>query len=229
VARQTAGFGIGGGMALHREVLPELLDSLPHEDPAVVRSRAELKLINRIMGNHRWLCREIAARSASGGRVLELGAGEGGLHAEIRERSAGAVWQWFAVDLAPQPEEWPPGAIWHQGDLFQMAELPDAEVLVANLFLHHFHEPALRWIGEHLPEQCRMVLASEPLRSRRSLLQGQLFSKIADLSWVTRHDMDRSIRAGFVNRELPEALGLHGWQVEITQTFLGAYRMKASR
>jgi hypothetical protein len=33
-------------------VLPELLVSLPHDDPAARRSRDELRLINRIMGKH---------------------------------------------------------------------------------------------------------------------------------------------------------------------------------
>lgn len=228
-ARKWQSFEISRSVPLQRVVLPELLDSLAHGDPAAVRSRAELRLINRIMGNHRWLVREMENWNAPGERVLELGAGDGGLQTEVRERSGDASWRWAAVDLAPRPTDWPLDAAWYQGDLFQMAELPAAEVVVANLFLHHFQESELHWIGTHLPRECRVILASEPLRSRRSLLQGRLLSEIADFSWVTRHDMDRSIRAGFVASELPEALRLSGWQVKITQTFLGAYRMRAWR
>jgi SAM-dependent methyltransferase len=216
-------------MVMPREVLPELLDSLSHSDPAAVRSREELRLINALMGNYRWLVREIEASSLHGGRVLELGAGDGGLLAAVRQRAQDVVGQWAAVDLAPRPVQWPLDAVWHQGDLFQMSQLPAAELVVANLFLHHFAVRELRWIGKHLPPECRVFLAGEPLRSRRSLLQGRLLSVVTNLSRVTRHDMDRSIRAGFVGRELPEALGLGGWHATVTQTVLGAYRMRAWR
>ena len=62
---------------IQREVLPELLDTLPNEDPAAVTSRAELRLINRLMGNHRWVERRVRQLPPSRRRVLELGAGDG--------------------------------------------------------------------------------------------------------------------------------------------------------
>lgn len=181
------------------------------------------------MGNHRWLVRQIGASVADGGSILELGAGDGGLQAALRQGLGRGPWRWSAVDLAPRPSDWPVEAGWYQEDLLQMKELPAAELVVANLFLHHFEEAELRWIGRHLPRQCRVILACEPLRSARSLAQGRLLAWAANLSNVTRHDMDRSIRAGFVGGELSDALGLSGWQTKVTRTFLGAYRMRAWR
>ena len=63
-----------------RRVQPEILDDLPAEDPRAVRSRRDLRLINRLMGNHRWVLRHVAEHS---GRVVELGAGDGCLARRI--------------------------------------------------------------------------------------------------------------------------------------------------
>src|SRR5690606_11470579 len=40
---------------MKRLVQPEILDSLPHHHPAVAANRRDLFLINRIMGNFRWI------------------------------------------------------------------------------------------------------------------------------------------------------------------------------
>lgn len=214
-----------------RLVLPELLDTLPSADPAAIQSRRELRLINGIMGNHRWLMGNLAAVSVGGAspRILELGAGDGGaLEAALRAGTVHAS-QWTAVDLAPAPEGWPAESTWLQGDLFGLKCLPEAEVLVANLFLHHFEIPALARIGQQIPASCRLFLACEPARYRLHGVQGRVLSWLAAFGPVTRHDMDLSIRAGFRGNELPDWLGLQGWQVRVTRTVLGAYRMRAWR
>ena len=71
---------------MQRRVEPELLDTLPADDPAAQRSRRELRLINAIMGNHRWLEREVRRSIRPGWRVLELGAGDGTFGARLIAR-----------------------------------------------------------------------------------------------------------------------------------------------
>jgi len=212
-----------------RQVLPELLDSLPHDDPAALRSRGELLMINRIMGNHRWLCRTLQQPDLEGRHVLELGAGDGALAQRAWREGASQPARWSAIDLAPMPAEWPGEASWLQSDLFSLQELPDAEIVVTNLFLHHFHNHQLEILGRRLPSSCRTFLACEPARRRVHSLQGRLLSVLAGLSQVTRHDMLASIRAGFTGNELAHALRLQGWQTETSTTTLGAYRFKAWR
>ncbi len=194
-----------------------------------MRSRRELRLINSIMGNHRWIARELASGRGSQRSVLELGAGDGSLIRELCGTGEGGFAEWSAVDLAPRPPEWPEGAPWHQGDVFEMERLPEAEVVVANLFLHHFENAQLRWMGGRLPQSCRLFLANEPARARFHSVQGRILAWVAGFGRVTCHDMDRSIRAGFWGDELPQALGLDGWQVKVSCTPLGAYRMRAWR
>jgi hypothetical protein len=44
---------------MRRVVIPELLDHLPQDDPAAERSRADLRRINFLMGNGRWVTRTL--------------------------------------------------------------------------------------------------------------------------------------------------------------------------
>jgi hypothetical protein len=212
-----------------RIVSPEQLDSLPHTDAAAIRSRRELRWINWIMGNHRWMARELKLRAAPGARVLELGAGDGGLLEVVRASGGVEASRWNAVDLAPVPEGWPAEAGWHQRDVFSATPLPGAEVVVANLFLHHFEAEGLMRIGGLLPAECRLILASEPARYVVHRVQGGWLGWLADFHAVTRHDMRCSIEAGFRGAELPDLLGLNGWRVRVWSTLLGAYRMCAWR
>ena len=213
---------------MQRRVEPELLDALPTDDPSAQRSRRELRLINAIMGNHCWLAREMRRSVRPGWRVLELGAGEGTFGARLVSSGICEPRQLTGIDLALRPAAWPAGAAWMQGDVFAGA-LPEAEIVVANLFLHHFDPEALAQLGARLPAKCRILLASEPARRRLHLAQGVLLSIFALLSRVTRHDMGISIRAGFLGDELPRALGIGGWKCETSTTFVGAHRLRAVR
>ncbi len=212
-----------------RQVLPELLDALPHDDPAALRSREELHFINRLMGNHHWICRTLQEQALKSDRILELGAGDGSLAHHAWNKNIAQSAQWSALDLAPAPINWPRDALWYQRDLFTLPILPDAEIIVANLFLHHFENDQLRELGSRLPESCRLFIACEPARRRLHTLQGHLLSALVDLSEVTHHDMLVSIRAGFIREELPQALGLSDWQTLVSVTTMGAYHFTAWR
>ena len=54
-----------------RQIVPEILDSLSGDDPGALRSRRDLRLINFLMGNERWILKQ----NHYGG-MIELGAGE---------------------------------------------------------------------------------------------------------------------------------------------------------
>ena len=199
-----------------------MLDSLPPTAPEAVRSRRELRWINAIMGTHRWLRKSLRARWQAGHRVLEIGAGDGSLWTPALVPPS----QWTALDLAPRPTAWPESAHWLQEDLLQ-ASLPEAEIVVANLFLHHFTPDLLATIGKQLPASCRLLIACEPARRSLHAWQGRALSALLQLSDVTRHDMLVSIQAGFLGDELPAALGLDGWKWRVSTSLLGAYHLTA--
>jgi hypothetical protein len=212
---------------VQRRVEPEILDSLPPENREAVASRRDLRWINALMQNHRWLERRVKVTRRPGWRVLELGAGDGTLgHRLVR---AGAVEPSLltAVDLAPTPANWAKEARWMQQDVLTQP-LPEAELVVANLFLHHFEPPALRMLGHALPESCQVLLCCEPARRSLHLWQSRLLM-LLPLSRVTRHDMPVSIRAGFLGDELSRFFGISDWKVSVSTTFFGAYRLEAHR
>ncbi len=212
-----------------RIVQPELLETYPDDHPDARVGREDLRLVNAVMGNHRWVERSLRRHGRPGWRILEIGAGDGALAQRLWQRGVCRPEQLHAVDLAGRPAAWPARSGWTQGDLLQQA-LPDCEVLIANLFLHHFQDDQIRRLGERLPPSTRLILAAEPARRRVHTFMGRLFCALAELHPITRHDMQVSIRAGFRGDELQRALGLgEPWQCAVSERPLGAYRFLAWR
>jgi len=209
-----------------RLIQPELLDALPFDHPAALANRRDLRLINLLMGNHRWLSRVLRARVRPSAPILELGAGTGDLASRLQRRG----WRIAGLDLCPAPEGWPDAAPWHRADLRSFAGYRAYEVICGNLIFHQFAAGELVRLGARLQARARLLVACEP--ARRPVAQSLLrLSPLLGLSPVTRHDARVSIAAGFLRDELPRLLGLDPgrWAWRCQTTLLGAYRMIAWR
>lgn len=212
-----------------RQLQPELLDLLPQADPDAVRAREEMRIVNAAMGNHGWIERVIRRHSQRGWRVTELGAGDGAFSRRLLASGLFQEADLQALDLAPRPADWPAACGWHCGDLLA-AKLPESEIVVANLFLHHFTTAQLRELGSRISPSTRLLVAAEPARLWIHTLLGRLLCAVAELNHVQCHDMQVSIRAGFRGDELRAALGLGDeWQVSSQMHPLGGYRFIAER
>lgn len=210
---------------MQRIVHPELLDSLPSDDPSAMRSRRDLRRINGMMGNLRWLGRSLREsclpRKA---RIVEVGSGDG----DFAHAMANEGYSVTAVDLSPRPAGLPDRVRWIQGDLFDELPRLSADVLIANLFWHHFDDEQLATLAPSI-ERFPLVLASEPLRAQFPKLLGAVLAPFVNK--VTRHDLFVSIRAGFLPGELPNhwQLDSEHWRIQETTGVLGAYRINARR
>ncbi|MFM7603897.1 MAG: hypothetical protein ACKO8Z_01705 [Prosthecobacter sp.] len=214
---------------MKRIVAPEILETLAADDPQAVQGRLDLLKVNWIMGNHRWLLRTLRRERKAGERICELGAGDGTLSRKILHGAICVPQELHSIDLANEPSGWPPGAVWHSGDLFDRV-LPDGEILIANLFLHHFTAEQLALLGLRISPKTRLIIAAEPARYFIHQFMGWLFSKIARLNPVTCHDMQVSLRAGFRRDELSRALGLGDeWTITCQSRPFGALRMVMRR
>lgn len=208
-----------------RVLTPEILDRLPADSPAARRSRRDLRLTNALMGNHRWLQRELQQTTRPGEAALELGAGDGAfaLRANQGELPVDALEQ-----TCPAPAGWPGNRRWHPADLRSFDGYAAYPIIIGNLIFHHLSDDELGQLGERLRRHARVILASEPTRSRTSPVMFAVFGRLLGADRVTLHDARVSIEAGFLGRELPDLLGLGAdWDVRCHTTLLGAYRMIA--
>jgi len=211
---------------MQRVVEPEIIDQLPPDHPDVKRSRRDLKVINFLMDNERWIARHIAQFPAALAKgVVEIGAGEGTLLRRLAKRHAGIPLT--ACDLAPRPEGLPERIVWDRRDVFESLAEVKGGVLAANLFLHHFEYDELEQFRPHL-ERFEVICFNEPYRAERTIWDAQFI--LPFVGRATKHDMMVSIRAGFVHGELPERLGLDPakWRIREETTWRGGLRMLAS-
>jgi hypothetical protein len=214
-----------------RRITPEILDSLPSDHPDAVSARRELRGLNGLMGNFRWISRVIRRELPVDGEVLEIGAGDGALGLKLMAQIPGLEKRLTGLDRVTRPTAWPDAARWIEGDLWSAegeSAVRRATVVIANLVLHHFPNADLERLGSQF-DAARLVVINEPARREFHCWQGKLIAPF--LNHVTRHDLPVSVRAGFIGHELSRFLALDSprWECRHTTTFFGAYRLAARR
>ena len=241
-------------MTAARVVTPEILDALPPEDPRAVRSRRDLVLVNALMGNARGIAAALKENvpgtfsgvdenvpgTFSGGpfRIAELGGGSGHLLAAVARRMPAGRVDALVVDLHPcvraETRERVKARGWAlktlQADVFEWLAASDApcDAIVANLFLHHFEDAALRRLLRLAAARTRFFVACEPLRSSFAEFGARLLPLLG-CNDVTRHDSVVSVRAGFRDHELSALWPSDGWALKEDSHGLFTHRFVAWR
>lgn len=199
---------------MRRVLVPEILDSLAPEDPSARASRRDLRRINGLMFHA--LISASLVRDHSGGplrRVVDLGCGDGlGALAVLRRIGAAARGgELFLIDaqpsVAPATSAELSGLGWHmhivKADVFDWleADAKACDLIMANLFLHHFESPAIIRLLHGIAAHTGLFIATEPLRRRFAYLAASAVGLIG-ANAVTRHDAPASVRAGFNGPDL---------------------------
>lgn len=214
-----------------RVIKPEILDSLPEGHPAAEKNRRDIILLGRLSGNYKRCAQLLAAHLQAGDRVLELGAGGGGLGRIVRKTlgpRADKV-DYTGLDLWSAPDDWPSAWGWCQGDLLDFSQYDEYSVFIGNFILHQFDDDILRSLFDHLRNHARLMIFTETARRPLHVWQLRL-AYLLGINYVTRHDGKVSIEAGFRPGELPALAQLdEGWQIEDGSTFMGCYWMVARR
>jgi hypothetical protein len=199
-------------MTMQRDVQPELLDSLPPEHPDAVHSRRDLRRINWWMNSAGLVARPLS-RQTPLRTVVELGCGDATLALKLVRRlnPTGGRGHITLLDQHPvaTPETiacfgktgWTAEVV--TADVFDWLESSSvqANVVVANLFLHHFKEPQLRRLLAGIAKRARCFIALDPRRGRWPLF-GCSILPLLGCNHVTRNDARISVVAGFKDREL---------------------------
>lgn len=209
-----------------RSVVPELLDGLAASDPAAIRSRTDLKRVHRAMGTRSILLRALGNFNFRGParplRILELGAGDGSLMLAVAQAqkprwacvdlclldrqplldpattAAYAELGWTATNQVADVHDWAIAATRSQ---YSAAPPARWDLVVANLFLHHFDGEQLASLLGAIAMSSERFVACEPRRSRLALVASQLIG-IIGVNAVTRTDAVLSVRAGFAGTEI---------------------------
>lgn len=201
---------------MNRRVERERLDELPATDPGAIGSRRDLKRLNAWMGNPRIVARMM--RKCPVGtklrRLVELGAGDGDFLLRVARR-LGASWRGTEAALVDRQylvtEE--TARSFHElgwriepreSDVFAWCRQDNAgqfDVVIANLFLHHFHTEELRELFKAIEQRSALFIAVEPRRSFFSLVFSKMVGCVG-CNAVTRHDAPASVRAGFSGDDL---------------------------
>ena len=232
---------------MRRFVAPEQLDHLPASDARATRSRADLQRLNAILGHARTLTNafyrhmDIEVVRVRSLQICELGAGDGTLllkmardwsvlgvtaEAEIVDRHylvseetrhAFTALNWSLTPVSMDVMTW----------LNQSTSRVD--VMIANLFLHHFPDDALRELLRLAAARTHLFLACEPRRSPVTLAASRLVGLIG-CNEVTRHDAVASVHAGFTGNEISSLWPANGgWQLSEEKAGLFSHCFIANR
>ena len=190
---------------------PELLDAGVPE-PEVVRSLADLRLVNRWLGSRRGLLAAVRPHLSGGGRLLDVGCGSADLPAFLRSRLPGPIVA-VGLDIKPLHLREAPRTV-HRV-VADVRALPfrdrSFDVVTASLFLHHFDAPEVSPLLARLYALARRALVVNDLR--RALvpfLFGRVFFRVLFRSPVSVVDGLVSIRRGFRAEELRTAFARAG-------------------
>jgi 2-polyprenyl-3-methyl-5-hydroxy-6-metoxy-1,4-benzoquinol methylase len=214
-----------------RDVQPEQLDRLPHDNRVAALIHRDILRYNRIMGNFSWVAEALRKALRPGDRVLEIAAGRGQLIRSLAQAGVldGAA-RVAAFDAAcPRPDDCPAEVEWSVCRAEEFPAYADFNVILSCHFLHQLGDAALRTLAA----DCRhadLWIAAEPRRHPLASLQCRA-SALIGFSRAGIGDGLTSIRAGFRRVELPRLLRLEGdeWHIVTDETWLGRYGLIAQR
>jgi len=146
-------------------------------------------------------------------RMVELGAGDGTLLLRVaRQFAASGVCAEVTLidnqDLVSAATRAAFAALgWRvecvAADVFRWLDqaAPAVDVMLANLFLHHFTNSQLERLLRLVAVRTNLFIACEPRRSPLALAASRMLGFIG-CNGITRHDARVSVRAGFAGRDL---------------------------
>jgi 2-polyprenyl-3-methyl-5-hydroxy-6-metoxy-1,4-benzoquinol methylase len=233
-------------MSFPRKVSAETLDHLNENDPRAMHSRRDLQRVHRVMGTRcivsNALKQLVPHLPPSRLRVLELGAGDGTLMLSVA-RALEPTWP--AVDLTlldrqtlveQKTVEAYEKANWKVdievadvtdwvGNSFRAQREEESErwdLIVVNLFLHHFEEAMLANLLDAIAGSSNRFFACEPRRSYFALTGSHLIGALG-ANAVTREDAVLSVHAGFRDTEISKLWQQTGRRWKVTEYSAGLF------
>jgi 2-polyprenyl-3-methyl-5-hydroxy-6-metoxy-1,4-benzoquinol methylase len=199
-----------------RHLEREWLDDLPSDDSAAQKSRRDLRRLNYLMLHAGILLRILRTALAltTIHSIIDIGGGDGTFMLTLARRIARRT-PGVAVTVVDRRSSlsqetyrgfkalgWTIDLVEADVLEFLAQSTPGrANVIIANLFLHHLREDELRKLFGLAMHVAPLFVACEPHRGWFPLAASRLLWAIG-CNKVTQHDAPASVRAGFRDREL---------------------------
>jgi hypothetical protein len=223
-----------------RVIEREILDDLPSGDPRALRARRDLERVNFWMGHAAIFTRNLRKFcERPPRRIVEIGAGDGTLLLKIARQFP--AWKNVHATLIDQEPAVSAATLEKFRSLGWKVEIvqadvlagidsqPPSDLLLANLFLHHFSPGQLAIMFSKISEQTKLFIACEPRRTNFAPVARRLLWLIG-CSALTRHDAEVSIRAGFLGAELSPLWPLaKQWEISESKAGLFSHLFLARR
>jgi hypothetical protein len=225
---------------MNRMLSPEWLDELPVNAREALDSRRDLRRLNAFLRHPSFVAEALLCCIPRGAprSMVELGAGDGSF---LLKTASLLAHRWPSVHaiLVDRNEAASNGLRrefarigWTMeivtSDVFDWLEHNEVDAAVANLFLHHFDQPALERLLRLLSVKSTTIVACEPRRALLPLGLSHLLG-LAGANAVTRHDAPISVRAGFRKGELTSLWPSPEWRLEEYGAGLCSHLFVASR
>jgi 2-polyprenyl-3-methyl-5-hydroxy-6-metoxy-1,4-benzoquinol methylase len=195
---------------MRRSRQAELMDADGLSESTLRRAYRELWLVNRFLGNRSAVLRLLRLGTSAPRSVLDIGCGQGALLAEIRKQTGADV---VGLDVRDAPPDAPVPIV--TGNAISDS-LPQADVAVCVLMVHHLAEEDVVDLIRNVSRSCERLILLDLVRHRVPLVLFSIF--VAPfLCRINAADGKTSIRKAFTPSEMKamvdEALSGTGRQV----------------
>ena len=202
-----------------RVLEPELLDELAADDPRAVASRRDLVRVNGIMRQQAIMAGLLRGLEPPH-MLADLGSGDGrfllGVARRLKWRGVTALIVDRQDIVSDETRAGFAALGWRcesaTGDVFEVLGGLEADIITANLFLHHLDDAMLARLLRLAAGKARAFASTEPRRSISALLGSRLLFAL-DCNGVTRHDAVASVRAGFSGGEISRLWPRGDWSL----------------
>jgi len=213
-------FPIDFGVRSDRE---EWMDSVDISEEMLWRARRDIRFMNGFLGTTRVMSRllnRLRKEGLNSGLIVDAGCGAGDLTLGMALRPGFSGFDFLGVDRKAVSED----VMERRGDagvLFVCADILEesvyasgVDVVMCNLFLHHFSEEALRNLLVFWKRMgVKYVIVNDLERNRVSFYGFRILSFLFGLGVVARYDGAVSVLRGFRRRELLEVFSESGWNL----------------
>lgn len=214
-----------------RELVGEVMDDPGLNEAEHVRALRALARINRLSRTAETIAKHLRQRVGAGSsdrpiRVLDVACGDGELSLRLSglARRRGMHWVVDGCDLSERAidraseraERRGDAAKFFQADALGALPLDAYDAVVNSLFCHHLDDAGVARFLRGL-SNCRHVVISDLVRSRRAYLATLAGVRVLSRSWVVHTDGPLSVRAALTRDELlalAERAGLTGARVD---------------